>query len=72
MELSGANLDLPADSPQGRQSYRGLKQEMLLLLGATAVLLGLLGAGFYVAAAAWLIGALVMFTIWLIGQAQLE
>ena len=41
-------------------------------VGAIGVLLGLLGLGLYVAAAAWLIGSLVMLTIWLIGQAQLD
>lgn len=72
VELSGANLDLPEDSPEARQEYRGVKRALLLLLGASSVLLVLLWAGLYVAAAAWLIGALVMFTIWLIGQAQLD
>lgn len=72
VELSGSNLDLPVDSPQGRANYRGIKQELLLLLGATGVLLGLLAAGLHIAAAAWLIGSLVMLTIWLIGQARFE
>ena len=72
VELRGSNLDLPVEPPQARERYRSVKQELLLLLGAIGVLLGLLGLGLYVAAAAWLIGSLVMLTIWLIGQAQLD
>lgn len=72
VELTGANLDVPVDPPYAREQFRGVKWELALLLGAISVLLALLAGGWYVAAAAWTIGALVMFTIWIIGQAQLE
>jgi uncharacterized membrane protein YphA (DoxX/SURF4 family) len=71
-DLAGAGLDVPPEPAYARERYRSVKRELLLLLGATGVLLVLLSQGAYVAAAAWLIGAMVMFTIWLIGQAQLE
>jgi uncharacterized membrane protein YphA (DoxX/SURF4 family) len=71
-DLAGTGLDVPPEPAYARKSYREVKHELAILIVSTGVLFVLLLQGAYVAAAAWLIAALVMFTIWIIGHAQLD
>jgi uncharacterized membrane protein YphA (DoxX/SURF4 family) len=71
-ELAGKDLDVPPEPAYAREQYGDLKRELATVLATTGVLVGLLAAGLYVAAAAWFIAAFVMLVIWRIGVAQLD
>jgi uncharacterized membrane protein YphA (DoxX/SURF4 family) len=71
-ELADGELDVPPDAAYVREQYRDVKRELTILLVGSCLLFVLLAAGLYLAAAAWFMGAMVLFVIWRIGQAHFE
>jgi len=71
-ELAGGQLDVPPDAAYVSEQYRDVKRELTILLVGSCLLLALLAAGLYLAAAAWFMGAMVLFVIWRIGQAHFD